>query len=79
MSIFSINNVTVRPTKTMNRANERARIYETSVPEGKVIHTKYSKHHPSTVAHTFECVCSKINHRLNPGVSIGCEVHIKMK
>ena len=31
----------------------------------KVIHTKYSKHRPSTVAHTFECVCSKINHGLN--------------
>ena len=28
-------------------------------PTPKVIHTKYSKHRPSTVAHTFECVCSK--------------------
>ena len=27
----------------------------------KVIYTKYSKHCPYTVAHTFECVCSKIN------------------
>ena len=27
----------------------------------KVIETKYSKHWPYTVAHTFECVCSKIN------------------
>ena len=43
MSIFSINNVTVRPTKTMNRANKRARIYETSVPEGKVIHTNLNE------------------------------------
>ena len=31
---------------------------------GKVIHTKYSKHHPYTVAHTIECLCSKINHVL---------------
>ena len=27
----------------------------------KVIETKYSKHWPSTVVHTFDCVCSKIN------------------
>ena len=27
----------------------------------KVIYTKYSKHCPYTVAHTFDCVCSKIN------------------
>ena len=25
----------------------------------KVIYTKYSKHWPYTVAHTFECVCRK--------------------
>ena len=36
----------------------------------KVIHTKYSKHRPSTVAHTFECVCSKIDHGLNHGLYI---------
>ena len=28
---------------------------------GKGIDTKYSKHWPYTVAHTFDCVCSKIN------------------
>ena len=39
-------------------------------PTPKVIHTKYSKHRPSTVAHTFECVCSKINHGLNHGLFI---------
>ena len=48
---------------------------------GKVIHTKYSKHRPSTVAHTFECVCSKINHGLNHGLFISllklinCPIH----
>ena len=48
---------------------------------GKVIHTKYSKHRPSTVAHTFECVCSKINHGLNHGLFIlllkliNCPIH----
>ena len=47
----------------------------------KVIHTKYSKHRPSTVAHTFECVCSKINHVLNHGSFIlllkliNCPIH----
>ena len=47
----------------------------------KVIHTKYSKHRPSTVAHTFECVCSKKNHGLNHGLFIlllkliNCPIH----
>ena len=47
----------------------------------KVIHTKYSKHRPSTVAHTLECVCSKIYHGLNHGLSISllklinCPIH----
>ena len=47
----------------------------------KVIHTKYSKHRPSTVAHTFECVCSKTNHGLNHGLFISllklinCPIH----
>ena len=36
----------------------------------KVIYTMYSKHCPYTVAHTFECVCSKINHGLNHGLFI---------
>ena len=31
------------------------------VAVGKVIYTKYSKHWLYTVAHTIECVCSKIN------------------
>ena len=43
---------------------------------GKVIHTKYSKHCPSTVAHTFECVCSKINHGFNHGLFISLLKHI---
>ena len=30
-------------------------------PYCKVIYTKYSKHWPYTVAHTFDCVCSKMN------------------
>ena len=35
---------------------------------GKVINPKHSKHWQSTVAHTIECVCSKIlNHGLNHG------------
>ena len=42
----------------------------------KVIHTKYSKHRPSTVAHTFECMCSKINHGLNHGLFISLLKHI---
>ena len=47
----------------------------------KVIHTKYSKHRPSTVAHTFECVCNKINHGLNHELFIpllkliNCPIH----
>ena len=36
----------------------------------KVIHPKYSKHWPYTVAYTIDCVCSKIlNHGLNDGLS----------
>ena len=35
----------------------------------KVINTKYSKHWLSTLAHTIDCVCSKIlNHGLNHGL-----------
>ena len=47
----------------------------------KVIHTQYSNHRPSTVAHTFECVCSNINHGLNHGLFISllklinCPIH----
>ena len=47
----------------------------------KVIHTKYSKHCPYTVAHTLKCVCSKINHGLNHGLFISllklilCPIH----
>ena len=34
--------------------------------QGKVIYPKYSKYWPYTVAHTIDCVCSKIlNHGLN--------------
>ena len=39
-------------------------------PTFKVIYTKYFKHCPYTVAHTIECVCSKINHGLNYGLFI---------
>ena len=36
---------------------------------GKVIYPKYSKHWLSTVAHTIDCLCSKIlNHGLNDGL-----------
>ena len=47
----------------------------------KVIYTKYSKHSPYTVAHTIECVCSKINHGLNHELFISplkliiCPIH----
>ena len=35
----------------------------------KVIYTKYSKHCPYSVAHTIDCVCSKmLNHGLNHGL-----------
>ena len=38
-------------------------------PEIKVIHPKYSKHCLSTIAHTIDCVGSKIlNHGLNHGL-----------
>ena len=38
--------------------------------KGKVIETKYSKHWPYTVAHTFDCVCSKTNNSwFNPWFS----------
>ena len=37
---------------------------------GKIIYTKYSKHWFYTVAHTIECVCSKINNSwFNPWFS----------
>ena len=36
--------------------------------QAKVIHPKYSKHWPYSVAHTIDCVCCKmLNHRLNHG------------
>ena len=35
----------------------------------KVLHPKYSKHLPYTMAHTIDCVCSKLlNHGLNHGL-----------
>ena len=49
---------------------------------GKVIYTKYSKHWPYTVAHTLDCVCSKmLIHGLNHGFFlslfklISCPIH----
>ena len=51
------------------------------VPKPKVIYTKYSKHCPSTVAHTIDCMCSKINHGLNHGFFLSlfklilCPIH----
>ena len=52
------------------------------LPGPKVIYTKYSKHWPYTVAHTNDCVCSKmLNHGLNHGLSllllklIPCHIH----
>ena len=50
-------------------------------PYPKVIYTKYSKHWPYTVAHTIDCVCSKINHGSNHGLFISllklilCPIH----
>ena len=50
-------------------------------PLVKVIHTKYSKHRPSTLALIFECLCSKINHVLNHWLFIlllkliNCPIH----
>ena len=39
------------------------------ISKSKVIHPKYSKHWLSTVAHTIDCVCSKIlNRGLNHGL-----------
>ena len=36
--------------------------------QSKVIYPKYSKHLPYSVAHTIDCVCSKmLNHGLNHG------------
>ena len=40
----------------------------------KVMYPKYSKHSSYTVAHTLDCVCSKmVNHGLNHGLF---ELHI---
>ena len=48
----------------------------------KVIYPKYSKHWPYTVAHTMDCVCSKIlNRGLNHGLFLSlfklipCHIH----
>ena len=48
----------------------------------KVIYSKHSKHWPYTVAHTIDCVCSKmLNHGLNHGFSLAlfnlipCPIH----
>ena len=43
-------------------------ILEPSRFRSKVIYPKYSKHRLSTVAHTIDCVCSKI---LNHGLTYG--------
>ena len=50
--------------------------------KAKVIYTKYSKHWPYTVAHTIDCVCSKmLNHGLNHGLFLSlfklipCPIH----
>ena len=67
------------PTEAVS--SSAGNIIYVSEPTYKVIHTKYSKHRPSTVAHTFECVCSKINHGLNHGLFISllklinCPIH----
>ena len=49
---------------------------------GKVIYTKYSKHCPYTVAHTIDCVYSKmLNYGLNHGLFLSffklipCPIH----
>ena len=50
---------------------------------GKVIYPKYSqKHWPYTLAHTIDCVCSKmLNHGLNHGLFLSlfklipCHIH----
>ena len=51
-------------------------------PMSKVIYPKYSKHWPYTVAHTIDCVCSKmLNHGLNHGLFLSifklipCPIH----
>ena len=42
----------------------------------KVIDPKYSKHLPYTVAHTIDCVCSKmLNHGINPSRIMGYLFH----
>ena len=53
-----------------------------SWPIFKVIHPKYSKHCPYTVAHTIDYVCSKIlDHGLNHGLFLSlfklipCPIH----
>ena len=50
--------------------------------QGKVIHPKYSKHWPYTVAKTIDCLCSKmLNHGLNNGLFLSlfklipCPIH----
>ena len=61
------------------KINDLAQDLLTSI---KVIHPKYSKHGPYTVAHTIDCVCSKmLNHCLNHGLFLSlfklipCPIH----
>ena len=74
---------TCQPTATMAWNHFWSRIlvclFSTVV---KVIYPKYSKHWPYTVAHTIDCVCSKmLNHGLNHGLFlllfklIHCHIH----
>ena len=73
--IFHVFSVVLQASTVQYRPSEKKIVFGLKVPSsdglGKVIHTKYSKHCPSTVAHTFECVCSKINHGLNQRASDG--------
>ena len=50
-------------TKVVSFPHSFARTWKSYFQIGlkiKVVYTKYSKHWPYTVAHTMECVCSKI-------------------
>ena len=51
-------NATPFKQRRLEQSDPQLRLFSFLV---KVIYTKYSKHEPYTVAHTFDCVCSKMD------------------
>ena len=60
LTVFGVHTTNLSQSKQVSKKINR---------NSKFIHPKYSKHSLSTVAHTIDCVCSKIlNHGLNHGL-----------